>query len=426
MPNLIMEVVFMENYKNLPLPQLVEATETFFKSQKYSKITLANYQRIWNHLLEYSKNKGVEHYDIEIGLEFVKNKYGLGMDSMIPPYSRRYENFVFRAVRCLSEYQLHGMVFRRIKSEHHIWSCKIEEPFREYLQWRKTCVKASSQRKEDSLLRRFADYLNQQGVCSLDEITANHIHGFLGTLQRYIPSTINVYLLQVRAFLNFLYSRGYSSTNLALLVPKVSYVQVLKIPTTYTKEEIACLLSKVDRANPVGKRDYAILLLAVRLGIRSGDICKLKFSNFHWEANRIEIFQEKSKHSIVLPILNDVGDSIIDYLRNGRPETTSEFVFIRHFAPYDDIDSAALWQIMVKYLRMANMKFDTPKKAGMHSLRHSLASALLEEDTPLPVISEILGHLNMNTTRIYTNIDIKQLKKCALEAPIFPEGGEQS
>jgi site-specific recombinase XerD len=124
--------------------------------------------------------------------------------------------------------------------------------------------------------------------------------------------------------------------------------------------------------------------------------------------------------------LNDVGDSIVDYLKNGRPETASEYIFVKHCAPYEQFaSSGALYQVMIKYLQMAKLSAEAPRRAGLHVLRHSLASVLLEQETPLPVITEILGHLNTNTTRIYTSIDIKQLKKCALDAPVFLDGGER-
>lgn len=416
----------MENYKNLTLPQLVEATEAFFKSQKFTRYTLANYQCVWRRLIEYAEAHGVEHYSLEFGLEFARNRYGLDLEFMTSPYTQRYTNFVFRAVRCLSEYQLHGMFYRRTKIEDYVWPQQFEKSCCEYLQWRKTRVSAKTIYQYDYILRKLVEYFSQNGLCSLDEVTASHIHGFMGTLQRYTSATVDIFLSRVRAFFEFAYSHGHSTNALAPLVPKASYVPTSSIPTTYTTEEINRLLSVVDRANPVGKRDYAILLLAVRLGIRSGDIRKLRFNNLRWDTSQIKIIQEKTGHNLILPLLNDVGDSIIDYLKNGRPETQSEFVFVRHCAPYDEFHSSgALYQIMKKYLQMAKLPGEPSKKYGLHVLRHSLASVLLEQDTPLPIISEILGHLNTDTTKIYTNIDIKQLAKCALDAPILQKAGEK-
>ena len=416
----------METHKTLALPQLVEATELFFKSQRYNCSTLANYKYAWKRLLVYAEKHGIEHYTLEFGLEFVRSEYGLDTEHMVSPYTKSWTNFLFRAMRCLSEYQLHGMFFRRVRSDDYVWPHGFEVPFCAYLKQRKPCVAAKTLFIDDYSLRRLAEFISQKELRSLDEITASHIYDFIGSLQRYVPATVDRWLSIIRAFFKFSYFHGYSATDLALLVPKARYLPASSIPTTYSKDEVERLLSTVDRANPIGKRDYAILLLAVRLGMRSGDIRNLRFSNLKWGADRIEIIQEKTGHSLILPLLNDVGDSIIDYFKNGRPETTSEFIFIRHCAPYDELSSsAALYRIMKKYLHMAKLPGESPKKAGLHVLRHSLASVLLEQETPLPIISEILGHLNTNTTRIYTSIDITQLKKCALDAPLFQKEGER-
>jgi len=181
----------------------------------------------------------------------------------------------------------------------------------------------------------------------------------------------------------------------------------------------------VDRANPVGKRDYAILKLAACLGIRSGDIVNLKFENIDWNKNEIRYEKEKGGQPHTLPLLNDVGESIIDYLKNGRPHSDLKFIFIKHCAPYTELTASALHPIMRKYRTLAKLPTEPPRKAGLHALRHSLASAMLEDATPLPVISEVLAHKKVATTRIYTRIDILSLRKCALEVPVLMTIGRQ-
>jgi site-specific recombinase XerD len=134
----------------------------------------------------------------------------------------------------------------------------------------------------------------------------------------------------------------------------------------------------------------------------------------------VKLFIDKS-----LPLLNDVGESIIDYLKNGRPQIDSQFIFLRHSAPYTELTAAALHPIMKKYRTLAKIPTEPPRKAGLHALRHSLATSLLEDATPLPTISEVLNHKKTETTRIYTRIDVSGLKKCALEVPVpLVIGGE--
>ncbi|WP_372364573.1 site-specific integrase [Candidatus Uabimicrobium sp. HlEnr_7] len=176
----------------------------------------------------------------------------------------------------------------------------------------------------------------------------------------------------------------------------------------------------IDRGNPSGKRDYAIILLACRLGLRVKDIKNLTLENFHWEKKQLTFVQSKTRKSITLPLVQDVGWAVIDYLRYGRPKVEMSHIFIRHLAPFLPFsEEDHLRQIVVKYMKLARIPISPKKKVGMHSLRHTLASLLLENDTPLPVISDILGHVDTNSTVVYLKVDIKKLKECPLEI----EGG---
>lgn len=159
------------------------------------------------------------------------------------------------------------------------------------------------------------------------------------------------------------------------------------------------------------------MLIAIRLGVRASDICKLTFDNFKWESNTIEFRQSKTGDTIVLPLLNDVGQAVIDYIKYGRPTVETDKVFLRLFAPIGQMKAPTLHSIVTQYMNKAGICITKGKKHGPHALRHSLASALLENDTPMPVISEILGHTDSKTTSTYLKIDTLNLRKYALDVP---------
>lgn len=166
----------------------------------------------------------------------------------------------------------------------------------------------------------------------------------------------------------------------------------------------------------MGKRDYAIILLACRLGLRVSDIKKLMFENFHWENNEFVFIQSKTRNILSLPLIQDVGWVIIDYLKYGRPKVDSTYIFIRHLAPFLPFsETDHLSQIIAKYMRSAHIPISSKRKVGMHSLRHTVASLLLENDTPLPIISDILGHVDTESTTVYLKVDINKLKQCPLD-----------
>lgn len=173
------------------------------------------------------------------------------------------------------------------------------------------------------------------------------------------------------------------------------------------------LLAVIDRSNAIGKRDYAMLLLAVLLGMRAGDICALKFKNLDWRQKLITYTQQKTKKTNTLPLLPIIGDAIIDYLKNGRLDSDCDNVFIRHIHPYGEFQSStSLSENLKRYMKYAGLTVKKRKTA--HSLRHTLASTLLYDGTPLMTISNILGHNCPKTTSVYTKADLPALRKCAL------------
>lgn len=156
-----------------------------------------------------------------------------------------------------------------------------------------------------------------------------------------------------------------------------------------------------------------MILLAVLLGMRAGDICALKFKEIDWRRKVIIYTQQKSGKINTLPLLPPIGEAIIDYLKNGRLDSDCDNVFIRHIHPYGVIaSSSALSETIKRYMRQAGLTIKSRKVA--HSMRHTVASTLLRNGVPLMTISNIMGHDTPKTTIAYTKVDIPALRKCAL------------
>ena len=160
-----------------------------------------------------------------------------------------------------------------------------------------------------------------------------------------------------------------------------------------------------------------MILLAARVGLRSSDIVNLKFSNIDWESSQITLIQQKTNTPVTLTLLKDVGEAIINYIKNGRPEVDTPYIFIRENPPYTQLYAASLYTIVDGYLKRAKIKIPAGKKHGPHALRHSLATRLLENNIPIATIKEILSHQSTQTTKAYLKIAQKQLLQCALEVP---------
>lgn len=206
-------------------------------------------------------------------------------------------------------------------------------------------------------------------------------------------------------------------TDLAAFLPHVRILRNTFIPHVWKTDDVKKLLASIDRDSAKGKRDYAILLMATRLGLRVSDIRNMRLSNLNWNRKTIALNFQKTGRAQELPLLEDIGWAIIDYLKNGRPLTACDRLFVRHRAPFDSFgENESFYRELHRYMQVAGIKPPIGGvHCGLHSLRSTLAKNMLEAKTPLPVISEVLGHTNINTTGIYLKIDLDGLRKCALD-----------
>lgn len=338
--------------------------------------------------------------------------------------NREYKNLSRNdkdAIRCanvLIEYQLTGMISYRIKEERDLLHGPTGNDIQSYLDYQKSIeISPTTLNNTRLYLGRFQKYLDSVGRNTFTEMTPQDILGFIKSISYSTKATIHCTLCALRGLLRYLHNEGILAIDWSYLVPKDSYRKEAKLPTTYTKDEVERMLKAVDRGNPKGKRDYAMMLLAARLGLRASDICGLTFENLLWSQNLIVLIQEKTKKRIELPLLTEVGNAIIDYLKYGRAVSDLPYVFLHANHGYRKLSEPTLHSIVCSYMRLAGIANVDDKKHGPHALRHSLAGFLLEKKTPLPVISEVLGHANTESTKTYLRIDMESLRQCALEVP---------
>ena len=246
----------------------------------------------------------------------------------------------------------------------------------------------------------------------ISDVTSENISDYILSMRGYAPTTIQSELGRIRRFFKFAYLDGYTKSNLELDVPKFGHSVPMKEANIWTKEELKQLLSVIDRGNAVGKRDYAMILLAVDLGMRIIDIISLRLENIDWTQGSIEFNQCKTKGALCLPLSDRVGLAIIDYLKFARPKTTCQNVFVNHLPPYQTVSGFS--NKFTWYVRKAGITKKPNRRYGMHSLRNTVATRMLENDVPFDVIIPFIGHSDENTLNRYLGMDIENLRKCAL------------
>ena len=223
-------------------------------------------------------------------------------------------------------------------------------------------------------------------------------------------------LSALRCFLRFVEAQELTSLHLSHALPAGGASTTSVVPALTPEEEEHLLASAEPlRATAAGKRNYAMLLLALRLGLRSVDIIHLKRENIHWRSNTLELVQVKTGARLVLPLLTEVGNALADYLLQGRPPSPLPYVFLRSQAPYRQLVGHAIcYEISRTLMAKAGIRQGKGERKGFHCLRHTVAARLLAGGTPLAIISSLLGHRDKNSTRVYLSTDLEHLRACAL------------
>lgn len=403
----------------MKIDYIIDGLDNLLRENNYSAATIQTYHRYWLKVKSFLiNNYGDDDYSIEKGLEYLETEYGL-CEKLDSSSLKQSDVQLFRNIHLLDDYMLHGVLTRRynasknpIKLNEYYMS--FFEKFKTYLEDSDYSLSTINHYEEITLV--FLDYLSQKKIEQLNLVNLDTCNGFIKTFSGYSFKTIEQNICGLRNFLKFLFNEKLIDNNLAMHIHMPCVSKQAKIPSVWSSEELDKLIKAIDRNSPIGKRDYAIILVACILGLRSGDIKKLKFSNIDWANKKLSIVQSKTKKSLTLPLPDVVGWALIDYIKNARPNyKETDYIFIKHMPPFDNYgNNSHLNEIISKYLRKAGLYENRRHKIGMHSLRHTAASMLLEEETELPVISQILGHSSVDITAVYLKTDLNKLKDCVL------------
>jgi site-specific recombinase XerD len=262
------------------------------------------------------------------------------------------------------------------------------------------------------LLERFGN-----GPIQFAKLSAPDITGFV---QRHAhdhsPGRSGPMVAALRAFLRYLRHRGEITSDLAACVPIVANWSHATLPKFLKLGQVDQVLKHCDRRRTTGRRDYAILLLLARLGLRAGEVVALTLDDIDWKEGNLTL-RGKGGREAKLPLPVEVGEAIAGYLQNGRPHCASRRLFIRQRAPRVGFANTAISKLVMRALARAGV--DSPRK-GAHLFRHTLATEMLRQGASLTEIGELLRHQHPNTTTIYAKVDLPALRRLA---QAWPGGG---
>jgi site-specific recombinase XerD len=321
-------------------------------------------------------------------------------------------------VRRIGEYKLFGALTRLRTSKalnSRDWALGDIDAINSYLDAVQTADNSEATKTlRTHHVKLFYEFLGFRGINGIRDVNAKVISDYALSMQGGSLVYAKHRLATLKYYFRFLHKNGLCEQDLSFCVPIVKSPKNLNIPALWEKSEVELLLKSIDRGSPAGKRDYAIILLAMQLGLRLSDIAHLKLENLRWEHNEIELIQHKTDNRIVHPLLKDVGWALIDYIQNARPKIEDQTVFITINAPYTKMRPGSMGSIIQRCMSRCGITKQPGTVSGIHSLRHALARRLLEQGTPLPDVADIMGHTSYSSTSPYLKVDIDGLRECGL------------
>lgn len=395
--------------------ELVSGLDAELVRLGYKASTMVWYRGCWRRLERFFASRGVQEFSLDLAMAWVDQACGGFFDKERAGTLKATDVYLFRVAQMLNDFAVHGTVLRRYSRTVDKLTVGEADVVAQFQAWLRAggCA-ASTVRAYGTVAGEVLAFTGRRG--GLARLDVGVIDAFVATLAGYQAKTVEHKLCAVRSFLRFAAREGLVDGAALETVPAAKSTRQARIPSVWDPADVAKILQAIDRGNPCGKRDYAIILLITRLGLRGIDVKRLRFADLNWPGNRLSVVQAKTGHRVQLPLLKDVGWAIIDYIRHGRPPSECPQVFLRHTAPIGPFsDQDHLHQILVKHARAAHVPLGEQRRHGMHSLRHTLATRLLEHGTPIEQISDILGHQTVTATGAYLKSSLRLLAQCALD-----------
>ena len=372
------------------------------REQGYSPITTTGYRYQCNSIFKWMKSNGYDHYSMEGG-----NRY-------LQEYRAKHgENQYYATMRTVV-YRLNDLLkdtwtdVHSDKGKHFCLPNTFIEIVDRYCYWNVQAGHATGTiRNKRYAVSWFLDELSKQKCKSLEEMSQVLI------TQACIKITNHNLWSEVRMFLRYLAEIEGVRSDYSTVVPH--YIKPYVIPSVYSVEEISAIEKTIDTGTIAGKRNYAMLLLASRMGMRSGDIARLRIADVQNRTD-LDIIQEKTGNTLHLPLIREVKSAIDEYL-SVRPPSQSDLVFINVYAPYNPVTSSTIRTALRKYIRLSGID-PGKRKSGPHALRASLASSMVNDDINYETVRKVLGHSSNNAIKHYARIDLERLRRYSLTPPI--------
>lgn len=401
---------------SVPIGEVISRADAVVSRLGHAPSTLWQYRWAWSQIERFCAREGVVELTDEAVASFLQFVVAEHREGRIKEWKRK---LLRKAVLVLSEVARTGTyswtVSRQERPNDGLNSVfrPVQEQFEAWLTGQG--LAAATADLHATVSRKVLAWLPERDVTDIRRLSRADVSAavvFLGG--SYTPGSMRTALTALRVFCRFVEDSGWC-VGCSRAVPAVFCRRVRSV-SVLPPDGVAALVASPDPATPVGRRNRAILLLAARTGLRPGDIAGLRLADIDWRQSRITVTQRKTATVLTLPLLADVGTAIVEYLLHGRPAgADDDHVFLRSQAPYVALASSDLYHVAAGAFARTETASHGGTGRGMRVLRASLATRMLENDTPLPVISQALGHRGIGTATHYLAADETRMRACCLD-----------
>jgi len=403
------------------LPELISTTLSQLADGRRSLETVNGYKWTYGKLKRFCAKNHIEYYDESIGEQFL-NTYEVRQTQISKGTIKNYRRHIQRLNCTLAHVDwIPGGGRPPVEYASSCYDVILEE-YEAYLY--KSGKSRKDVRRRAHLVSCFLKFAEQRKILTLSSLSATDIYAAFqdstdkGNFRRL-----------VNAFLNYAHKYKLTDSDLTLFMPSV--VRHQAIPSVYSPAEVEEMLDSIDRSTKIGKRDYVIVLIAARLGLRASDIAEMTFACLHEPTSTIRIIQEKTKCPLTLPLLDEIKIALSEYINDARPVSHDDHIFL-NMTGFGAVSPSNVGHIVKRAFVRSGLERGK-RRIGSHSLRASLATALLDEGNDYATIQQVLGQTDIQSTKPYVKAGIEKLRINALPVPppignfknLIAGGGEQ-
>lgn len=404
----------------LSLEELSDEILEQMDSSGFSKTTRGIYKTLFHKLGRLAAERGDDYYSKELGQVFIKDE-----SHIIPENTERYyrerTGLYRRCIQFIESFLETGIADfspASRKPSFEILSEALRECFSCFLsEMERRGLKTNTVDGYRRFTYYFIQYLESKGYSTLEDIREGDVVSFISVIctTKYRPTSLGAHLPGLKIFLGM-----YVCTKRFLIETPEHLHRKRDILKIYSDEEYRKITEYLNKTKVISFRNKAITLLALSTGLRAADICGLKLNDIDWVHSYIRIVQQKTDYAYTIPMTNEIGNAIVDYLLEERPAVDSPFVFLRSLAPYQPLVShSGIRRVLFDVINDSDIEPDG-RIYGTRITRHSMASRMLRNGMPLPAISALLGHKDKESVMIYITTDDRKMAECTLP---LPKGG---